>query len=41
MKDQKTIYTVQPVYAVGKAVTDARVTLTGRMTDGMSVGAPL
>jgi hypothetical protein len=41
VKHQKTIYTVRLVDAAGKPVTDARVTLTGRMADGMSAAAPL
>jgi len=38
---RKTTYTVWLGDAVGKPVTDARVTLTGRMADGMSAAAPL
>ena len=41
MKDRKTVYTVRLVDAAGKPVTDARVTLTARMADGMSAAAPL
>jgi hypothetical protein len=41
VKHQKTIYTVRLVDAAGKPVADARVTLTGRMADGMSAAAPL
>lgn len=41
VKDRKTAYAVRLVDATGKPVTDARVTLTGRMADGMSVVAPL
>ena len=41
VKDRKTIYTVRLVDAAGTPVTDASVTLTGRMADGMSAAAPL
>lgn len=41
VKDRKTAYTVRLVDAAGKPITDARVTLTGRMADGMSTAAPL
>ncbi len=41
VKDRKTAYTVRLVDSAGKPVTDARVTLTGRMSDGMSAAAPL
>lgn len=41
VKDRKTIYTVRLVDSAGKPITDARVTLTGRMADGMSAAAPL
>jgi hypothetical protein len=40
-KDRKTTYTVRLVDAAGKPVTDARLTLTARMADGMSAAAPL
>src|SRR5713101_5083517 len=39
--DRKTTYSVRLVDPAGKAVTDARVTLTGRMADGMSAATPL
>ena len=39
--DRKAIYTVRLLNGAGKPVTDARVTLTGRMADGMSVATPL
>ncbi len=38
---QKTTYTVRLVAKNGTPVTDARVTLTGRMADGMTAAAPL
>ena len=38
---RKTAYTVRLVDAAGNPITDARVTLTGRMADGMSALAPL
>jgi len=38
---RKTIYTVRLLDGAGKPVTDARVTLTGRMADGMSAATPL
>lgn len=41
IKDQKTTYTLRVLDAAGKPITDARVTLTGRMADGMSTAAPL
>jgi len=41
VKDRKTAYAVRLVDSTGTPVTDARVTLTGRMADGMSVAAPL
>ena len=41
VKDRKTTYTVHLVDAAGKPVTDARLTLTARMADGMSAAAPL
>lgn len=41
VKDRKTAYTVRLADSAGKPVTDARVTLTGRMSDGMSAAAPL
>lgn len=41
VKDRKTAYTVRLVDSGGKPITDARVTLTGRMADGMSAAAPL
>ncbi len=41
VRDRKTVYTVRLVDAAGKPVTNARVTLTGRMADGMSAAAPL
>lgn len=41
VKNRKTTYTVRLVDATGAPVTDARVTLTGRMADGMSTAAPL
>lgn len=41
MTDRKTSYTVRLVDTAGKPLTDARVTLTGRMADGMSAAAPL
>lgn len=41
VKDRKTAYTLRLVDAAGKPITDARVTLTGRMADGMSTAAPL
>ena len=40
-KDRKTIYTVRLSNSAGKPITDARVTLIGRMSDGMSAAAPL
>jgi len=39
--DRKTAYTVRLVDSAGKPVTDARVTLTGRMADGMSAATAL
>ncbi len=39
--DVKTAYTVQLLEAAGKPITDARVTLTGRMADGMTAASPL
>jgi len=41
VKDRKTTYVVRLVDATGKPATGARVTLTGRMVDGMSTAAPL
>lgn len=41
VKDRKIAYTVRLVDSAGKPITDARVTLTGRMADGMSTAAPL
>lgn len=41
VKDRKTTYTVRLRDGAGRAVTGARVTVTGRMADGMSVAAPL
>ena len=41
IRDRKTTYTVRLVDAAGKPVFDARVTVTGRMADGMSAAAPL
>lgn len=41
VRDRKTAYTVRLVDAAGKPITDARVTVTGRMDDGMSAAAPL
>ncbi len=41
IKDQKTTYTLRLLDAAGKPITDARVTLTGRMSDGMSTAAAL
>lgn len=41
VKDRNTAYTVRLVDAAGKPITDAHVTLTGRMADGMSTAAPL
>src|SRR5712692_8695502 len=41
VKGQKTTYTVRLIDAAGKPVTDARLTLTGRMADGMSAAALL
>jgi hypothetical protein len=41
VKDPRTAYTVRLVDSAGKPLTDARVTLTGRMADGMSTAAPL
>ncbi len=38
---RKAIYTVRLLDGAGKPVTDARVTLTGRMADAMSVATPL
>ena len=40
-RDRKTVYTVRLVDSAGKPVTEARVTLTARMADGMSAAAPL
>lgn len=40
-KAGRTAYTVRLVDSGGKPITDARVTLTGRMSDGMSAAAPL
>ncbi len=39
--NRKTIYTVRLRDGAGTLVTDARVTLTGRMADGMSAATPL
>lgn len=41
VRHRKTIYTVRLVDSGGARVTDARVTLTARMADGMSAAAPL
>ena len=41
VKGRKTAYTVRLVDSAEKPITDARVTLTGRMSDGMSAAAPL
>jgi len=41
VKGRKTSYTVRLVDSAGKPIIDARVTLTGRMSDGMSTAAPL
>lgn len=41
VKNRKTAYTVRLVDTTGKPITDARVTLTARMADGMSAAAPL
>lgn len=41
VKDRKTTYTVRLLDSARKPVTAARVTLTGRMADGMSAAAPL
>ncbi len=41
VRDRKTVYTVRLVDSAGKPVTEARVTLTARMADGMSAAAPL
>lgn len=41
VKDRKTAYTVRLVDPAGKPISDARVTLTARMADGMSAAAPL
>jgi hypothetical protein len=41
VRHRKTIYTVRLVDSGGAPVTDARVTLTARMADGMSAAAPL
>ncbi len=38
---RKTTYTIRLVDAAGTPLTDARVTLTGRMADGMSAATPL
>ena len=38
---RKTTYTVRLFGTNGAPVTDARVTLTGRMADGMTAAAPL
>ncbi len=38
---RKTTYTVRLVATNGAPLTDARVTLTGRMVDGMTVVAPV
>jgi hypothetical protein len=38
---RKTTYTVRLMAANGTPVRDARVTLTGRMADGMTAAAPL
>jgi hypothetical protein len=38
---RKTTYAVRLVGSTGAPVTDARVTLTGRMADGMTAAAPL
>jgi len=40
-RSRMTAYTVRLVDSAGTPVTGAQVTLTGRMTDGMSVAAPL
>lgn len=39
--DRKTAYMVRLADSSGKPITDARVTLTGRMADGMSAATPL
>lgn len=39
--DRKTTYTLRLGDDAGKPVTDARVTLAGRMADGMSAATPL
>ncbi|SRR5713101_3844810 len=41
VKDRKTTYTVRLLDSARKPVTAARVTLTGRMADGMSAAAAL
>jgi hypothetical protein len=41
VRDRTTRYTVRLVDSAGTPVMDARVTLSGRMADGMSVAAPL
>lgn len=39
--DRKTAYMVRLADSSGKPITDARVTLTGQMADGMSAATPL
>ncbi len=41
VRDRKTAYTIRLVDTAGEPITDARVTLTGRMADGMSAATPL
>ena len=41
VKDRTTTYTIRLLDSARKPVTDARVTITGRMADGMSAAAPL
>lgn len=41
VRHRRATYTVRLTRIGGAPVTDARVTLTGRMADGMSVAAPL
>jgi hypothetical protein len=41
VKARQTTYTVRLADAAGAPITDGRLTLTGRMADGMSVVAPL
>lgn len=41
VKDRKSAYPVRLVDSAGRPISDARVTLTGRMADGMSTAAPL